>query len=44
MAYIGPETTLPVASSLAAGLGIALLFWRRILGMARALIHSRRKK
>ncbi|MDQ6671116.1 MAG: hypothetical protein M3069_10245 [Chloroflexota bacterium] len=43
MAYIGPETTLPVASSIAACLGFGLLFWRRALTAVRNLLQSRRK-
>jgi hypothetical protein len=30
LAYIGPETALPVASALAAGVGVVLTFWRYI--------------
>jgi len=30
LAYIGPETALPVASALAAGAGVCLTFWRYI--------------
>lgn len=44
MAYIGPETTLPLASSMAAFLGIGLIFWRRILNLAKAIFQSRRRK
>lgn len=29
-AYIGPETALPVASALAAVVGVCLTFWRYI--------------
>jgi hypothetical protein len=41
MAYIGPETTLPVASSLAAFLGIGLIFWRRIFDVAKSAFNRR---
>jgi hypothetical protein len=30
LAYIGPETALPVASALAAAAGVVLTFWRYI--------------
>lgn len=30
LAYIGPETALPVASALAAAVGVVLTFWRYI--------------
>jgi len=30
LAYIGPETALPVASALAAVAGVCLTFWRYI--------------
>lgn len=34
--YIGPETLMPLASILAAITGVAMLFWRRTVGAARA--------
>lgn len=34
LAYIGPETALPVASALAAIAGVCLTFWRYIRMMA----------
>ena len=37
LAYIGPETALPVASALAAAVGVVLTFWRYIrMMMSRA--------
>lgn len=36
--YIGPETLMPVASALAAVTGAVLLFWRRTVGLVRAVI------
>ena len=30
LAYVGPETALPVASALAAAVGVVLTFWRYI--------------
>jgi hypothetical protein len=44
MAYIGPETTLPLASSMAAFLGIGLIFWRRIINLAKLILQFRRRK
>lgn len=29
LAYFGPDTVMPLASGLAAGLGIFLMFWQR---------------
>lgn len=34
--YVGPETMMPVASVLAAITGLAMLFWRRTVGILRA--------
>ncbi len=34
--YIGPETLMPLASVLAAIAGVAMLFWRRLVGAVRA--------
>jgi hypothetical protein len=33
--YIGPETMLPLASALAAILGVLLMFWQRFVGLLR---------
>jgi hypothetical protein len=38
--YLGPETLMPVASALAALGGVLLLFWRRVVGAVRALVHK----
>jgi undecaprenyl pyrophosphate phosphatase UppP len=35
MAYIGPETMLPLASALAAIAGVLLIFWQRLVGLLR---------
>jgi len=35
MLYFGPETYLPLASFIAAGIGGLLTFWRRIVGFIR---------
>lgn len=37
LAYLGPETLMPVASALAAFGGLILLFWRRMVGLMRRL-------
>lgn len=35
--YIGPETTLPLASALAAIIGILLMVWHRAVALARRI-------
>jgi hypothetical protein len=37
--YFGPETTIPLASALAAGLGLVLITWRRGLALLMTLIR-----
>jgi hypothetical protein len=37
--YIGPETMMPVASALAAVVGVAMMFWRRTVGAFRASVR-----
>lgn len=37
MRYFGPETLLPVGSAIAAGIGVILMFWRKSLGLLRAV-------
>lgn len=46
MLYFGPETYLPLASIIAAGVGGILTFWRRLVGFARRLVtrFSTRRK
>jgi len=34
--YVGPETLMPLASALAAVAGVALMFWRKTVGVCRA--------
>jgi hypothetical protein len=34
--YIGPEVMMPLASALAAITGVLLMFWRRIVVVARS--------
>jgi len=38
--YLGPETVLPLASILAAAIGVILMFWRTVLGFARQGINT----
>lgn len=38
--YIGPETLMPLASILAAVTGFLMLFWRRTVGVAKAISRS----
>jgi hypothetical protein len=38
--YVGPETVLPVASTLAAVIGVILVFWRRVVGAARLAVRA----
>lgn len=35
LAYVGPETLMPLASALAAIGGILLLFWHRLVALVR---------
>ncbi len=47
LGYIGPETMLPLASILAAGLGVILMFWKYIIQLIRRMfgaIFGRKKK
>lgn len=39
--YFGPETYMPLASAVAAGVGFVLAFWRRLVGMARRVFARR---
>ena len=36
-AYFGPETMMPVASVIAAGVGVVMMFGRNIVGFGRSL-------
>ena len=42
--YLGPQTVLPVASIIAALVGVILMFWRLILRFIKKLINSVRRK
>ncbi len=35
--YIGPDVFLPLASALAAVVGVILMFWQRLVGWVRSL-------
>ena len=37
MLYIGPEAFLPLTSALAAIAGAVLIFWNRVVGIARKI-------
>jgi hypothetical protein len=37
--YIGPDTLMPIASVFAAVAGFVMMFWRRLVGMVRVLVH-----
>ena len=39
--YFGPETYMPLASAAAAVVGIALTFWRRLVGFFRRIFAGR---
>jgi hypothetical protein len=38
--YIGPDTLVPVASAFAAIAGFVLMFWRRLVWMAKMLARK----
>ena len=42
--YIGPDVFLPLTSALAAIAGVALMFWHRIIGVARKLFGKRSRQ
>ena len=42
--YIGPDATIPIASSLAAGLGLALIMWSRIVSVFRSVTRKKNGK
>jgi hypothetical protein len=35
--YIGPEAFLPLTSAIAAIVGVVLMFWNRVVGLARKI-------
>jgi hypothetical protein len=36
--YVGPELMLPLTSALAAIVGVLLMFWHRVMGLARSVV------
>jgi|GEM_PF-6688535 ABC-type amino acid transport system permease subunit len=44
VAYLGPDSVLPLASVLAAVIGVFLMFGRYILGAFRSGFHALRRK
>jgi hypothetical protein len=40
IAYLGPQTVLPIASALAAAIGFILMFWRYIASTARKALRA----
>lgn len=38
--YLGPETVLPLASVLAAAIGVILMFWRTVIGFVRQGVNT----
>jgi hypothetical protein len=39
MLYVGPDVLMPVASAVAAVVGILLMFWRRTVSFVRVVAH-----
>ena len=37
--YLGPDALMPIASVFAAIAGFVLMFWRRLVGLVRHVIH-----
>ncbi len=35
--YFGPDTIMPLGSAIAAGIGILLMFWRRVMIFVRGV-------
>ena len=42
--YIGPEAFLPITSALAAIAGAVLIFWNRVVGLARKIWQTITRK
>jgi len=42
--YVGPDTVIPFASAVAAAAGVALLFWRRLVGFVRLGVSAFKRK
>ena len=37
--YLGPDTLMPVASVFAAVAGFILMFWRKLVGALKSVLH-----
>jgi hypothetical protein len=37
--YVGPDALMPVASAIAAVVGMVLMFWRRLVGAVRFMVQ-----
>jgi hypothetical protein len=37
--YVAPDALMPAASAIAAAVGMALMFWRRLVGAVRFLVR-----
>lgn len=37
--YVGPDQVMPVASMLAAVMGFLLVFWTKVVGIIRKILH-----
>ena len=37
--YVGPDQVMPVASMLAAAAGFLLVFWSKLMGIIRKILH-----
>jgi hypothetical protein len=35
--YLGPDTAMPLASAVAAAVGVAVLFWHRTVAVAKGI-------
>jgi hypothetical protein len=42
--YIGPDQIMPLASVLSAIVGVALMFWRKIVGFVSMCLHAFRRR
>jgi len=42
--YVGPDQLLPLASFLAAIIGVLLMVWHRVVGFFRKIVRSFNKK
>jgi hypothetical protein len=42
--YIGPDTAMPLASGLAAAVGLVLIFWQYVVAMCKRVVGYVRRK